>query len=347
MDFESQLAFLHKYRVFFIIDTITDITSHDIINLLAAARKAKYDKLLLIIESEGGSFFESLAIFDLISSYPGEITGYYLHAASGAALILEACHKRIGNASSSLLFHDATHPEINMYYFVNNLSKIENSNRQMQSLVMNRSCLDAKEIQKLFSMDLFLSPKSAKKSALIDSYHSIIPNQYDVSLKEVCRSLDSEDIKNSQDLFCFILSNRQARISIDIHQAPSALNALHLAYFLNHFTQHLTLTSRGITFSSKMILLQAGDIRRVAESTQLRMCYPDFCLETNGLFEKSSRAALVQYAKDIMRATENLFLSRSKNITRKKLQKLLRENTMLSPSEALDLGLIDEILSSC
>ena len=63
----------------------------------------------LVIHSEGGSVFECLAMHDLLTAYPGKVTGIVASAAfSAASLLLTACHEIQATENAYVMIHNSS-----------------------------------------------------------------------------------------------------------------------------------------------------------------------------------------------------------------------------------------------
>lgn len=125
------------------------------------------------INSGGGDRYCSNTMHDALKLYKGETTGLVIgKAASGAAMILQACNNRESTKNSRILVHfgqqmiynaDLGDEEIRAEI----INKIEEDNDNMVN-IFKRSNLTVPELIKLLKRDCYISAKKALEYRLID-----------------------------------------------------------------------------------------------------------------------------------------------------------------------------------
>lgn len=80
----------------------------------------------VIITSSGGDIIAGLDIYDMIANYTGMTTGVVIaEASSMAAVILQACKKRLAYANSRILIHDPAILYLSIHTVRTNNSKFQ------------------------------------------------------------------------------------------------------------------------------------------------------------------------------------------------------------------------------
>jgi ATP-dependent Clp protease protease subunit len=113
---------------------------------------------------------------------------------------------------------------------------------------------------------------------------------------------------------------------------------------IRHCKNYVTVTVFGHAMSMSSIILQAADERVIAPHTKIMI--HDGWLGLEG--EVGTVLKWAEEEKKVVTEMENLYLKRIQTkypkFTRNKLRKLLERDTILTASEAIELGLADKLL---
>ena len=130
--------------------------------------------------------------------------------------------------------------------------------------------------------------------------------------------------------------------SIDIHinsKGGSVFEGFGILMAIKNATTHTTTINDGIAFSMAGVVMQAGDTRKMVDFGQLMIHDPAFSNGTEPENEKQ---------KDILQRIKDSLVQIFAGATRKKkpetISKLMANETFFTAQEALDAGLIDEIV---
>lgn len=109
---------------------------------------------------------------------------------------------------------------------------------------------------------------------------------------------------------------------------------------------HITIKVFGNATSMGSIILQAADLRVMSQDSIMMLHYGTISIEGHS----KDVINFVDLNKNYMKWMEDIFLVKMKEknplITREELQKMINFDKWLTPKEALNLGLIDEISNS-
>jgi ATP-dependent Clp protease, protease subunit len=131
--------------------------------------------ITLIITSPGGSVNLGLDICDGLRSYAGETTAIvYGYAESMAAVVLQACKKRIAMRHSHILVHHISTTQINLDILrdkrkINEVRKnLERDQKRLYKILTDRTGRSVEAIKEACSKDQFMSAEEALAFGLID-----------------------------------------------------------------------------------------------------------------------------------------------------------------------------------
>jgi ATP-dependent Clp protease protease subunit len=144
--------------------------------MVALQRIAEADSeapITIIVNSEGGSVVEGLAIYDAIKFIKNEvrIVGFGM-VASMASIIMQAADKRVLAPNCEFLVHDiAVHDPDSMKLdevtkLVRNLLS---TNKRLQDILVKRSGLSLQKIKELCKADQFFTAQKAVQYGFADS----------------------------------------------------------------------------------------------------------------------------------------------------------------------------------
>ena len=131
-------------------------------------------KVIAIINSSGGSSRHCLEIYDILKMYPGDITGLVFgQASSSAAIILQACKKRLATPNAKILVHHGTCELKRDLLFQDDklevfLQRERVRERQFYAILRERMCASDSTIRKLCFEDRSMFPDEAIKLKLLD-----------------------------------------------------------------------------------------------------------------------------------------------------------------------------------
>ena len=146
----------------------------------------KIPDLTLFITTRGGGY--SLQIWDLLRSYPGEITGVVVvYARSAGAMILQACDKRLATPNSDILIHNGIAGDV-PYDIIMDDTKlqlhIKNAREEAERrywIFSERSRKTVAAVKSLCAEDRTMSVKEALEFGLLDG---VISTHLPVSLEK-------------------------------------------------------------------------------------------------------------------------------------------------------------------
>lgn len=181
-------------------------------------------------------------------------------------------------------------------------------------------------------------------------------NEYDIAVSDktifIPSKMTDEDNETGIDALAFervtkgllLLKDEE---NIDIIMNTSGGDVYHglgiYDMILNH-KGHVTIKCFGRVMSMGSIILQAADLRQMSEHSTMLIHYGQDAFI--GHSKDAERAA--RESQRVCKLMEDILLSRikekKKKFTRQKLQDMLKFDTYLTANEALELGLIDEII---
>lgn len=131
------------------------------------------EPILLWIDSPGGRTFPALAIYDRIRLSPAPVFGLVASiAASGASLVLQACHTRVALPHSRIHLHGVTFREVPLQLFLEESQKFTDEGRRLQDYVFGvyerRSGKSRQEIEQLSKEEKPLFAEQALEFGLVD-----------------------------------------------------------------------------------------------------------------------------------------------------------------------------------
>lgn len=134
----------------------------------------KMTNITVLISSNGGNTDVALEIFDILKLYPGLKTGIVVgKARSAAAIILQACDKRLVTPNSQILIHNGTaiFPNDCLYderKLADFLEKINKFKDKVLRILTDRTKKSEKEIIDMNMKDKSLFVEEALEFGLID-----------------------------------------------------------------------------------------------------------------------------------------------------------------------------------
>ena len=130
----------------------------------------------VIIQSSGGGVDESLDVFDLIKTYPGKTTGIVIQRVeSMAAIVLQACDKRLAAENSMLLIHHVSRKNVSLDVLSSPgmlrevRQQMVRSQKKLYAVLVERTHKTLAEIKHVCRQNKSISAAEAKSFGLIDN----------------------------------------------------------------------------------------------------------------------------------------------------------------------------------
>jgi ATP-dependent Clp protease protease subunit len=134
----------------------------------------RVQNITVLISSNGGNLTSALEIVDMLKIYPGVKTGIVIgRAKSSAAIILQACDKRLATPHSQILIHNGTAKfEVDCLYddkkLANFLKKGRESEKKILKILTDRTKKSEQETIDMSMKDESMSAEEALEFGLID-----------------------------------------------------------------------------------------------------------------------------------------------------------------------------------
>jgi len=172
---ETRLKLLER-GIFWIHGEIIGSMMQEVLESLAILDSNGSPDVEIRITSGGGSYTIGLDVYDAIRRYKGKKTGVvYGHARSMAAIILQACEKRLALPNSRILIHninarevslDTLEDEVRLQKMVRAMKTDQDA---MHKILMHRTGKSKEEIEKTCAKNTEMNAKQALEYGLIDS----------------------------------------------------------------------------------------------------------------------------------------------------------------------------------
>jgi ATP-dependent Clp protease protease subunit len=131
--------------------------------------------ITLLITSEGGSVDIGLDIYDILEGYSGKKTAIVFgYAHSMAAIILQACQKRIAKRHARILLHHISKTQISLDALRDQKktkdirAELEKSQKLLYKILVDRTKHSVEEIKAVCAKDQSMSANEALAFGLID-----------------------------------------------------------------------------------------------------------------------------------------------------------------------------------
>lgn len=160
---------------------LSEADAEKIITTLLFLASQSGEKIYLIINSGGGSYVGGMRLYDAIKIIPNKIIGIVIgDAFSVAALVLQACSRRLASAHSRLLVHEPANPVTVTIGPRDNPKKlaslmeaevleIRRKKAEAQQIILDRSGkISPEDLLTLMEKNEMLTPEKALKIGLID-----------------------------------------------------------------------------------------------------------------------------------------------------------------------------------
>lgn len=128
------------------------------------------------ITSSGGEVTYGLIIYDILSGYPGKIDGLVIGGAkSMAAVILQACTRRMATTHSKILIHHISRRQISLDTLRDKrklrefIDHMERSQARLYRILAARTSKSIAEIKKVCRKDEDMDAEEAIRFGLLDS----------------------------------------------------------------------------------------------------------------------------------------------------------------------------------
>lgn len=129
----------------------------------------------LTIASNGGDVTVGLNVYDILSTYPGQVNGTVVgYARSMGVIILQACTRRYAHQHASLLIHHVSKRQVNLDVLVSE-RRLAKTIREMQrhqqflyQILAKRTKRSVPQIRRACSLDKDMSATEALEFGLID-----------------------------------------------------------------------------------------------------------------------------------------------------------------------------------
>ncbi len=138
---------------------------------MALCKSIAQDELVTIcINSNGGDTHVTFGLYDLIKSCERRTIALVMgHAESGAAIILQACSRRLMTANSSLMLHLQTvRVGGNVQDARSALIRFEEMDRSMAQIIADRSSTPIEDVLTMMRSDTYFNAHSALSNGLVD-----------------------------------------------------------------------------------------------------------------------------------------------------------------------------------
>lgn len=129
----------------------------------------------ILITSDGGHVFVGLDVYDLLRNYSGATEGVvYGFARSMAAVILQACKKRIALRHANILIHHIAKTEVSLDILRDKRrterlrDELEKNQERMYKILVDRTGRKVGEIKRECAKDREMSAEEALEFGLID-----------------------------------------------------------------------------------------------------------------------------------------------------------------------------------
>ena len=139
---------------------------------IASALRAIGDRDVVVnVNSPGGSFFEGVAIYNLLRKHPSKITVNVIGLAASAASVIAMAGDEIRIAKSAfMMLHNAWGVCVGNKHDMVDVSKtLDQFDAAMRGVYADRSGIDEKEIGKIMDGETWFSGKAAIDAGLADS----------------------------------------------------------------------------------------------------------------------------------------------------------------------------------
>lgn len=156
----------------------------------------------LRVNSEGGSVFEGLAIYNTLKSHPAEINGYVDGlAASIASVLLMACDKVIMPENALMMIHN---PTGEVYGEAEDMRKMADALEKVKSGILSayrdKTGLDDEEVSSLMNEETYMLAAEALEKGFIDEVSGAV---------KIAANLDFSKFKNMPEEIKNLLENNQ------------------------------------------------------------------------------------------------------------------------------------------
>lgn len=139
----------------------------------------RFEEVDLIIDSQGGSVVAGLQMYELIRNASTAVRGVvYRRAFSTAAIVLQACQKRVAFSSAEIMFHD-TKAEIRVTDNDDELAMVLKRARERQQLfhriIASKLNKPLEEAAKFSRLEMYMSAYEALERGLVDEVIDLVP----------------------------------------------------------------------------------------------------------------------------------------------------------------------------
>ncbi|HBT74455.1 MAG: ATP-dependent Clp protease proteolytic subunit [Candidatus Wolfebacteria bacterium GW2011_GWE1_48_7] len=139
----------------------------------------RFETVNLIIDSQGGSVVAGLQMYELIRNSSISVRGVvYRRAFSTAAIVLQACHKRVAFSSAEILFHD-TRAEVRVTDSEEELAEVLKSARKRQQMlyriIASKLGKPIEEATRFSKLEMCMSAYEALERGFVDEVIDLIP----------------------------------------------------------------------------------------------------------------------------------------------------------------------------
>ena len=133
--------------------------------------------IVVLISTAGGEVQAGLDIYDLLSTYPGKVTGViYRRAASMGAVILQACDERACAKHADVMIHNVTRNNVSLDVFEDTsgiklkdlVNKLREQQHMLYEIIVSKTKRPLAEIKKACAKEENMSADQALAFGLID-----------------------------------------------------------------------------------------------------------------------------------------------------------------------------------
>lgn len=175
VDFSSGSVLMDEgTRTISISGPIDDNTCNSVLLSLQSLDRKK-GGITIFINSQGGSVYSGLGLYDLISSCVNKVTGVAIGCCMSAAVtVLMACDVRLAAPECRFMVHEVQHEVPSMPTSLFNKHAKEGTflDKKLKELLSERSSLTLTEIDNLCKDDSFLSADEVRGYGMIDGVFS-------------------------------------------------------------------------------------------------------------------------------------------------------------------------------
>ncbi|MBS9775776.1 MAG: ATP-dependent Clp protease proteolytic subunit [Fusobacterium sp.] len=149
-------------RNVYLIGEITSESIDKIIKELLYFDSVSNEEITMYISSPGGEFIPGLSLIDVIKTLRSKVKMQVLDmAASTAAVILSAGHKRLAYKNSFIMIHE-------ILGSFNYIEQVEDVNKELINILATNMGKTVSQMKKMISFDNYMNTEEALQANIID-----------------------------------------------------------------------------------------------------------------------------------------------------------------------------------